>query len=263
MAGPWPVKYRSASSASASSRSSLLERRHPVGEGCVRVRPLEPPTAADEPVQLEEGEQEHQQLPARLDALAAEAVGKLLPSLVGPLRQGLEDHGGRAVETGAGQPVGVVQLPSDEGTDARSGQLQQPPDVLGRDEVPGRSQHVGADHAALVQQRLELGRVAELAYGWRPPMRPGSGSRPGRRAGSGSPPPRTRRAATRGADCAAATWRSPGRSSPPERRRWAATRARPGRGSPTPTGSDCPRETWPDCRMPATRCAWCSTAPRR
>ena len=139
--------------------------RHPVGEGCVRVRPLEPTAAADEPVQLEEGEQQHQHLPVRLDIVAAEAVGQLLPGLVGLLREGMEDQGGHAVETAADQPVGLGQLPSDDGTDARCGQLEQPPDVLGRDEVPRRSQHVGADDPALVQQRLELGCVGDLRAG--------------------------------------------------------------------------------------------------
>jgi hypothetical protein len=65
--------------------------------------------------------------------------------------------------------VGLAQLPRDEGTDARSGQLEQPSDVLGRNEVPGRSQHVGADDAALVQQCLELRRGREpRAAGDRP-----------------------------------------------------------------------------------------------
>ena len=201
-------------------------RRHPVGERCVRVRPLEPPTAADEPVQLEEGEQEHQHLPARLDALAAEAVGQLLPSLVGLLREGLEDHGGHAVETGAGQPMDVVQLPSDERTDARGRQLQQPADVLGRDEVPGRSQHVGADHAALVQQRLEFSGVGELRTAGDGPRRLARVLGLDREQ---APDHRCRGRGVRRHEVlayAAATWRSPGPSSPPERRRQAASRAR-------------------------------------
>jgi hypothetical protein len=71
------------------------------------VHPVSPPSAADESVQLEESEQEHQQLSDRLDTVCTEAVGKLFAGLVGLLRKGVENGRCRVVETGAGQPVGL------------------------------------------------------------------------------------------------------------------------------------------------------------
>src|SRR3990170_892672 len=83
-------------------------RGHPIGEGRVRVHPVNPPTAAYEPVQLEQGEQEHQQLPDRLDTVRTEAVGKLFAGLVGLLRKGVDNGRCRTAETGAGQPMDVL-----------------------------------------------------------------------------------------------------------------------------------------------------------
>jgi hypothetical protein len=69
---------------------------------------VNPPTAADESVQLKEGEQEHQQLPDRLDIVRTQAVGKLFAGLVGLLREGVYNGRCRAAETGAGQPMDVL-----------------------------------------------------------------------------------------------------------------------------------------------------------
>ncbi len=71
------------------------------------------------------------------------------------------------------------------------GEVEQPPQVLGGDEVPGRAQHVGADHGAgvdrLADRRVSrVDRCASPATS-APAARPG----PGRPAGGGRRPSRS------------------------------------------------------------------------
>lgn len=95
------------------------------------MRAVEPPTATDEPVHLEECEQDHEQLPVRFDPLFAQAVGKLLARLVRLLRQRVENDRTGPAKIRTRQSVGLRKLPDEERTDARRGQFQQPSDVLG------------------------------------------------------------------------------------------------------------------------------------
>jgi hypothetical protein len=90
---------------------------------------------------------------------AHDLIAPQFPGLIGLFGQGVDNDRGREIEAVAGQSMGLGQLPNDERADARRRQLQQPPDVLGRDEVPGWSEHMGADHVPLVEQGREFTRV--------------------------------------------------------------------------------------------------------
>lgn len=128
------------------------------------------PPAADQPFQLGVGQQQHQHLPAVLDAVLAQRIGQLPAGQVpaGPQRQ--RDR----VQRGGGgslvDAVSVAQPLADDPPYPRPGHVQQPAEVLVPHEMPGRPQHVRPQHRPVIKQPRQV-RVIRIhgAAGHGPP----------------------------------------------------------------------------------------------
>ena len=142
-------------------------------------------------------------MPAARRTVAELGAGEPAAAGEGRREGGLGPRDDRRVELEVPQPAG------DAGADPRGRQRQQPADVAGEDEVPGRAQHVGAQDGAVVEQPVHRGGGGVAGALARPPRWP-PGS-PGTARRPASPPPRRprREVPRRDAGCAAVGSRCP------------------------------------------------------
>jgi len=84
--------------------------RHPLGVRRVRVLVTERTAAADDPVQLEVGEEDHQRLPVGLDPPFAKTLGDLDPRAIRLVLEDLDDRRGGAVQRAVVEPMWPEQL---------------------------------------------------------------------------------------------------------------------------------------------------------
>ena len=112
------------------------------------------PTAANECLELEVGEQDHQRL-----ALISNPASASTPAKSARARsadRAPRARGPRAIERAVVQRVHRTQLLLGRPAHPRCGEVDQPDDVIGGDVVPRRAQHVGPHHAAVIEQPGEI-----------------------------------------------------------------------------------------------------------
>jgi len=111
--------------------------------------------AADQLLELGVHQEVPEPQPVRFDPRLGQALGELPPRLRLAVSKGLGEHAVAAdedvrVELEPSVPVAVERV------NARTGEPQQPAQVLARDEVPRRAQHVRADDVAAVQCGVDV-----------------------------------------------------------------------------------------------------------
>ena len=82
--------------------------RHALVHERVGVLAVGDPAAADQPVQLGVGQQDHQHLPAALDTALAQLVRQLRAGELSPARQDLRDGGDRLADRALVEAVGIA-----------------------------------------------------------------------------------------------------------------------------------------------------------
>ena len=173
--------------------------RGAVGEQRVGVLTVDPATAAYQPGQLGVGKQDHEELataggrrtllnPPRHQLFAQLGSGELAA-----VADRVDHNGHRPLDRAVVEPVHGPQLLAGHALYSRSGQVQQPGNVVRADEVPGRSQRhaCGAPHH---RPEASPGRMDPGLEYVRPPPKPsGPGSPPAPQARIGSRRGRIRR----------------------------------------------------------------------
>ena len=170
VAGPWLRKYRSVSSASASSRGSRLALgARSATCAYVNSLPRRGPLQID-PFELREYGQQGKRHPSGDDTGAAEMCPELAAGQRVSIEHSLEDS------SRAGSSGDVEALPAEvmgEGLmHARRCQLQHPADVGPGNEVPGRAHHVCTQDLSSVEGSIDLplgGRLRQSKS--EPPLR--------------------------------------------------------------------------------------------
>ena len=137
-------------------------RRHALVHERVGVHALGDSPAADQPVQLGVGQQDHQHLSAAVDTALAQLGSQLCAGQLSPARQDLRDGSDRLVDRALVKAVGGAELLAGDPPYAGTGQVEQPADVLGPHEVPRGPQHVRAHDGAVVQEGRQIGLVRIL-----------------------------------------------------------------------------------------------------
>ena len=161
--------------------------RGAVGDQGVRVLVADDGSAADERCRLGRRGDQRERLPlggqASLEQVLAQLGARLWPA--GGDR--IDDGGDGPVERLVVDAEAALVLPV-ELAERRAGQLEQPDEVVGHDEVPRRAQHVRAQQVAGAERGVEVvGRRRRCQCGRRPPSSPGCSSRLARRAGRAPP----------------------------------------------------------------------------
>ena len=133
----------------AALRSAVVEER--VGE----LLPL-PGTAAHDPVELgHRHDVRHALDPQRSNPGACQHLPHLIARARIPVEERLPDRRAGAAQRSRVQLELLVSI-RQPGLEARRGQGEEPADVGGQDEVPGRSQQVGAQDGAVVERPLHV-----------------------------------------------------------------------------------------------------------
>src|SRR5438552_4076064 len=129
-------------------------RRHTRVEQRVRELFAAPPAAAHEAMQLREHEQVREALPSGIDPRALQRHAELVARqyVVAFERTGYRRD--RATD-GRGIKSELAVAPALTGDDAWAGEREHPADVLGRDEMPCRPQHVGPDDRTPLERAID------------------------------------------------------------------------------------------------------------
>ena len=98
--------------------------RHALGQQRVAVLAVDEASAADQPVQLDVGQQDHQHLPSGLDATIAQLVGQLCPGELRPTHQCLRDGAHGVLNRALVEPMGGTQLLAGDPLHPRTGQVE-------------------------------------------------------------------------------------------------------------------------------------------
>ena len=181
-------------------------RGHAIGEQGVGVLAVARHAAAHEAEHLETAEQQHELLAGELLAAVGQGAGELGAGAVGCRCEHRLDLVGERIQPRAKR----LQLLLEDRHHPRRGELLQPLRVVGVHVVPGRAQHVDAQHAAVRRARRPGRPGAATSCGSRPPTPTATDSRPVRPAAS-APPVRRRRPERRAAASAASNGRCRGR----------------------------------------------------